>query len=250
MYRQLCASLDRWLRIPPEPETPPGHSAVVFRAAPAFFRYRLLGWGLTKLPAVLVVGIANAVLLVVAVADDASRSEPAAWVMAGIGMAVLLGFGLFLGISLLGLRLDYEKRWYVLTDRSLRVREGVWTVREMTVTFANIQNIGIEQGPLQRWFGIADLKVDTAGGGGVAATPKGNQPLVHNLHSAWFRGVANAEAIKHLMQQRLHGMRDAGLGDTADGGAPAPAPAADLTTTLAPLLAEARALRRTAERAF
>ena len=38
-------------------------------------------------------------------------------------------------------RLDFEKRWYLVTDRSLRVREGVVNVREMTIMFANIQNI-------------------------------------------------------------------------------------------------------------
>ena len=44
------------------------------------------------------------------------------------------------------LRLDYEKRWYIVTDRSLRIREGVLNVREMTVMFANIQNVSVMQG--------------------------------------------------------------------------------------------------------
>ena len=60
-------------------------------------------------------------------------------------------------------RLDFEKRWYLVTNRSLRVREGVVKLREMTITFANIQNISISQGPIQRLLGIADLRVDTAG---------------------------------------------------------------------------------------
>ena len=38
-------------------------------------------------------------------------------------------------------------------------------VREMTVTFANIQNAPVNQGPIQRALGIADLQVETAGGG-------------------------------------------------------------------------------------
>ena len=39
-------------------------------------------------------------------------------------------------------------------------------VLETTITFENIQNVTVQQGPLQRLFGIADVRVDTAGGGG------------------------------------------------------------------------------------
>lgn len=35
-------------------------------------------------------------------------------------------------------RLDYELRWCIVTDRSLRIREGIASVRESTMTFANI----------------------------------------------------------------------------------------------------------------
>lgn len=240
--------LDRWLRIPPAPEPPPGHSAVVFRAAPAFFRYRMLGWFLSRVPLLLFATIAELGLLAVPFADGPSRAEPAMLVLGGVG---LLAFGIVVAsvaVSFFCLRLDYEKRWYVLSDRSLRVREGVWTVREMTVTFANIQNITIEQGPLERWFKIANLKVDTAGGGGAVATHAGGkQPALHNLHTAWFRGVDNAPEIRELMQQRLRGARDSGLGDLDEpaAGKPPPEQAAD---QLPELVAEARALRRAADR--
>ena len=83
------------------------------------------------------------------------------------------------------LRLNFEKRWYVVTDRKLRVQEGVVHVREMTITFANIQNISVEQGPVQRMLDIADLKVETAGGG-LYRNPK--HPG-QNMHAAFFRGI-------------------------------------------------------------
>src|SRR4029077_20010196 len=83
------------------------------------------------------------------------------------------------------LRLDFDKRWYVVTDRSLRVREGVLRVSEMTVTFANIQNISVSQGPIQRALGIADLRVDTAGGG--STTP--GHAATQSMHTAWLRGI-------------------------------------------------------------
>src|SRR5258705_9515078 len=110
------------------------------------------------------------------------------------------------------LRLNYEKRWYIVSDRSLRVREGVVGVREMTVTFANIQNISVSQGPVQRLLGIADLRVETAGGGGAAT----QQHAGPDLHVAWFRGIDNAPAVREVIQQRLRQFKDAGLGDHED----------------------------------
>jgi uncharacterized membrane protein YdbT with pleckstrin-like domain len=122
-------------------------------------------------------------------------------------LLLLIAHALF---SFAVLRLNYEKRWYVVTDRSLRIREGVVTVREMTVTFANIQNLSVMQGPIQRALGIADLQVETAGGG----SSRGNEKqLGPNLHTAWFRGIDNAEEVKQLIQQRLRALKDSGLGD-------------------------------------
>jgi len=152
--------------------------------------------------------------------------------------------------SLAVLRLDYEKRWYVVTDRSLRVREGVMSVREMTVTFANIQNVSVMQGPIQRALGLADLQVETAGGGTAHANQKQLGP---NLHVAWFRGINNAEEVKELIKDRLRKLKDAGLGDHDDvhhhGDFLPPGPAvasADLLEALRAVHAEAGALRAAA----
>ena len=141
----------------------------------------------------------------------------------------------------------------MVTDRSLRVREGVLTVREMTVNFANIQNIAISQGPIQRALGIADLRVDTAGGGGAASSPHhGHQPS-ENLHTAWFRGINNAGEVRQLIQQRLGLLKGAGLGDQEDLSRPVPSPVAGvpaspgLLAVLREVHTEANALRHAAE---
>ena len=109
----------------------------------------------------------------------------------------------------------------------------------MTVTFANIQNIAIEQGPLQRLLRIADLKVDTAGGGG------GHHDSKHfagvSLHTAWFSGVDNAAAIKQMIQDRLRGIKDTGLGDLDDPVALSAADS-DVARELRDLLDEAHGL--------
>ena len=71
-----------------------------------------------------------------------------------------------------GIHLRYDTTWYVLTDRSLRIRRGIMTIHETTISFENVQNVEVTQGPLQRYFGIADVLVTTAGGG-VASHGKG-----------------------------------------------------------------------------
>jgi hypothetical protein len=120
--------------------------------------------------------------------------------------------------SLAVARLDYEMRWYIVTDRSLRIREGILGVREMTLTFANVQNIAVHQGPLQRLLGIADVVVRTAGGGGGASESHGGSggTVGSSMHVGKLRAVDNAEMVRDLILERLRRFRDSGLGDPDD----------------------------------
>lgn len=245
IYRALRGPLLRLLEVSPGPPEPPAgaHASVrVFRASPGFLGYRLLG---ISLGAVAVL-VALAVAAVGAVAAD----ESTAAVVVAVGAAlVLLGFA----IAYAGIRIDYEVRHYVFTDRSLRVREGAWVVREMTLSFANVQNLQVTQGPLQRLFGISDLRVHTAGGGGVAPGGKAGGGGSHTLTVA---GVENATELRDLVGARVRRHPDAGLGDPDDEPSVAPRRAGQGPTAadlrIAPVLVEvrdaARALRVAAER--
>jgi uncharacterized membrane protein YdbT with pleckstrin-like domain len=128
-------------------------------------------------------------------------------------------------------RLNYELRWYIVTDRSLRIRSGIWSVEEITMTFANIQDLRITSGPLQGWLGLADLEVSSAGGRG--ASSGGKHGAMRNSHEARFEGVDNAEEIRDLIVERLRRYRDEGLGDAP----------VDMESAAAELLTAARALR-------
>ena len=54
-------------------------------------------------------------------------------------------------------------RYRLLSDE-LVVTEGVFFRNERHIPFARIQNIDLVQGPLQRLLGVADVRIETAGG--------------------------------------------------------------------------------------
>lgn len=235
MLEPLRAALLRLLRVPAEPHVPVGAGSIrVFRASPSYFRLKLLRWAVGQLGALagLLGGLFFASALLGAVTHP--------WVVTGVTGAEVMAWGAFvlqLPFSLAVARLDFEMRWYILSDRSLRIREGVLSVREKTLTFANIQQIAIRQNPLQRLLGIADVQVRTAGGGSG-----GGDGVGESMHEAYFRGVDNAEEIRAAIRERVRLHRDAGLGDPDE---PAPlAPAGDALAAALELRDEMRALRK------
>lgn len=245
MFTPVRAAVLKLFKVPPEPELPAGSPGSVrtFRAAPNFFKLRLLLWGARQTAA-----FAGLVVFIVA------------WQVAGSGVPrelnitvnVVKGFSVLLFLAQIPVtyaivRLDWEMRWYIATDRSLRIRAGIWHVQEITMTFANIQQISVHQGPLQRLLGIYDLEVSTAGGGGVAVHPA-HGGLTNTGHRGFFHGIDNAPEIRDMMLERLRRLRDTGLGDPDEHEAAEPPAAreseAPVLAAAHELLRESQALRR------
>lgn len=122
-------------------------------------------------------------------------------------------------IAYVAIHLGYDTTWYVITDRSMRLRSGVWTMHEITLTFENVQNVEIHQGPVERHFGIATLRVETAGGG-VAQTQHGPVSVGNNV--GLLVGMENAAEVREWVMKRVRASRGAGLGDDAKLGGLAP----------------------------
>jgi membrane protein YdbS with pleckstrin-like domain len=235
-WRGLVAAV---LRVPPEPQQPPGSVHRSFRASRNFLRYKLVKWGGKQLATM--VGLVAAGFIVIPnvgpemVATVLRLLEAVGWVI----------FLVSIPFSLAVVLLDFEMRWYMMTDRSLRIREGIFIVREKTMTFANIQKTTVRQGPLQRLLGIADVEVRSAGGGsGKGHEDEEGKHLVHVGH---FRGVDDAEGIRDLILEGVRRQRDAGLGDPDDHALPSVGEGGEAAVALAgaaaALLSEARLLR-------
>lgn len=205
MYETLKRLVVGLLKTPAgTPEAPAGSygSVQVFRASPRYVTYRLI---------LFYIGCAIAAAAA-AIALLATALTGLFWAS---GLVVL--FALFvlpiLCLTWFAVRIDYDLRHYIVTDRSLRVREGAWIVKEMTLTYANVQNLRIVQGPLQRAFGISDLLVDTAGGG-AAGKHEGRAQSGHQVRLA---GIENAREVRDLILGYVRQFnRGSGLGDLDD----------------------------------
>ncbi len=259
MVERLKALVLQMMKVPPEPQPPAGSqgSVTIFRASKKFFQLNLVRWAFAQLSTL--IGIVVALTLLQASAfglekalDHLPFDDLAVTLITAAEIIGVAFFVIQIPISFFLVLLDWEMRWYIVTDRSLRIREGVVRVKEMTMTFANVQEVSIQQGPLQRLLGISDLRVRTAGGGAASGSSANQrQQAAHSLHIGYFHGVDNAGAIRDLILERLKQLRDAGLGDPdqvqveSAGGAPETMSTALLTAAHG-LLAETRALRQSA----
>jgi len=215
MYEALKRAVLAILKVPAEPpEEPAGtHESVqVFRASPRFLTYLLLQYGIGM------VILATALMGAASAAAVLFWSQGMAWLAVVIWSLAAVVMLVKAAVFYVTTRLNYEMRWYIVTDRSLRIREGVFFMREVTLTFANVQNISTTQGPLQRYFGIADVIVETAGGGTGAAHGAEGMMLAHH---GVLRGIENAAEVRDRIQSLLRAYRAAGLGDPEDRNAPA-----------------------------
>ena len=205
----------RLMRVPPRPAPPPGSKPRVFRAAPNFYYFKLITWFAGHVIAILVL-----VPPILALSTMGTRTLPLAVILIFWFLAIAGGIALVLRLTLgyLIVRLDYEMRWYMISDRAIRIREGIISVREKTIALANIQNTTVKQGPLQRILGIADVEVRTAGGGAGSGSEHGKGGQIGEpMHIGYFRGVANAAEIRDIILAGVRRHRDTGLGDPDEG---------------------------------
>jgi uncharacterized membrane protein YdbT with pleckstrin-like domain len=183
-----------------EPHPPAGARPAdmirVERAHPGFLRLRLFQWGVYVTAWSLLAGLLSLALVI---ADVRFLLLVVPLVLFAIAKAATL---------YVTMRLDYEMRWYVITDRSLMIREGVWNVKEITLTFANAQNVRVTQGPVERLFGFSTVEIETAGGG------SGGEGGARNR--ARLRGVGRPQEVRDLILDRVRRLRTAGLGDPDD----------------------------------
>jgi membrane protein YdbS with pleckstrin-like domain len=203
MMHWLHKNILHLMKVPAEPQPPDGSagSARVFRSGRNYYRWRLALWFSVNVGALILLA---AVLF--GLAQPIKAGPPRSQYIAEVLMVLLVtAFLVSAFFTFLQQRMNYELRWYVVTDRCLRIRSGILNVHEITTTFANIQEVRLSSGPLQKLLGLADVEVHSAGGG----SRKGSS----DSHVARFEGVDNAPEIRDFILVRLRQYRDSGLGE-------------------------------------
>ena len=222
--------VQRVLRVPPDPQPPEGspESIQVFRAGRNYYTLCLLAWFVPHFAALLGLILAHVAVSMTAQLPEWGRTV---WRIAEAVALLILAISTILAFY--AQRLNFALRWYMVTDRSLRIRSGVVNIQELTMTFSNIQEIRVRAGPLQNFLKLADVEVQSAGGG--SKDGRG--------HIARFKSVSNANAIRDLLVTRLRQYRDSGLGESLPGRRSPD----DAIEAARAVLAEARTLREQLE---
>lgn len=215
MYRGLWKGLSAYFHVPDQPPTLPGdmggnaNATESFRPDLGFLRYLKLGFWIIGL-------LIDLGLLVALIAILINKL----WLGIALSPVFLIIMTVPGIIAYLAIHLRYDTTWYVMSDRSLRIRRGIWVIHEISITFENIQNVNVKQGPVQRYFGISNIIVETAGGGAGNSHKKGLQIANQGI----IEGVANASEIRDRILSHMRLSSTAGLGDEAPGNVTSPRP--------------------------
>ena len=166
IYQGVWAGVVALFRVPPEPPTLPaaGEAVRALRPAAGYLRYLKFFFWLALVP--------GDILPLIGWVAVAAVSPVLALVLAVPFLFALVAPDV---VAYVGIHLRYDTTWYVLTDRSLRIRRGILSIHETTISFENVQNVEVRQGPVQRYFEIADVIVTTAGGGARQVGPQVQQ---------------------------------------------------------------------------
>lgn len=204
MYTGVWKMLNTYLHVPTEPLALRGREYTSFKPADAFTKYLQ-----TQVWIIFAIIFTGTMIALVAI----TVAVPLLGLLIAlivVPLEVLLSF-----VFLVATKFQFDATWYALTDRAARMRRGIWIVHETTVTFENVQNVRVEQGPLERWFDLSRVIIETAGAGSSG----GKNPQL-TASRAVIEGVTNAEELRDRILRRVREATGAGLGDEDEPDSP------------------------------
>jgi uncharacterized membrane protein YdbT with pleckstrin-like domain len=138
--------------------------------------------------------------------------------------------GPFFFIVLLPLYFRYHTMRYHIDDEGISMKWGILFRREISLTYARIQDIHLTSNFVERWFGLARIQIQTASGSSSAEMT--------------IEGVKEFAAVRDFLYSRMRGIR----GAADEVKRPAAAVAAAGADPMAELAREMRAIRELLER--
>ncbi|USN98621.1 MAG: PH domain-containing protein [Phycisphaeraceae bacterium] len=200
VYRGLWSILASWFKVPEQPPELPaagGSPVRTFHPSRRFLSYlKFYFWF-----ALVAIDLGLAVLWLLVFLS----SHLAGLLLAPIFLVVMVVPDIFAYVAI---HLRYDTTWYVMSDHTLRCRRGVWLICEHTITFENVQDIHVRRGPVQQYFGISHIVVETAG------SSEGTHDNAFTIgNKAIMEGIDNPDEIRSLILERVRRSKAAGLGD-------------------------------------
>jgi putative membrane protein len=133
--------------------------------------------------------------------------------LAGPGFPILVLLRLF----------RFQTLRYELDEEGITVRWGILFRREVSLTYARIQDIHLTSNVLERWLGLAKIQVQTASG--------------NSGPEITIEGLPSFEAMRDFLYAKMKGSRECPEQPSSSAAGDA------LTATLREVAAEVRALR-------
>lgn len=135
-------------------------------------------------------------------------------------------------IPLIYLHFRYRTMRYEFDEEGISMSWGILFRRQITLTYARIQDIHLTSNIVERWLKLARIQIQTA-----SASASAEMTL---------EGLHEFERVRDFLYTRMRGVRGAAASTTA---APAVAnPENDLAAALREVAAELRAVRESLER--
>ena len=99
-----------------------------------------------------------AVITVVAAVSGAAADVDSVLVYLPALLVAVVGIALTVGMS----EVRYRRWRYWVTPEGTEIRHGVWMRVETSIPHFRVQHIDVHQRPLQRLFGVVELRISTA----------------------------------------------------------------------------------------
>ena len=103
--------------------------------------------------------------------------------------------GPFFFIPLIPLYFRYHTMRYAFDEEGISMRWGILFRREITLTYARIQDIHLVSNLIERWLGLARIQIQTASGSSNAEMT--------------IEGVKEFETVRDYLYTRMRGVREA-----------------------------------------
>ena len=140
-------------------------------------------------------------------------------------------FGPLFFVPLIYLHFRYQTMRYDFDDEGISMRWGILFRREITLTYARIQDIHLTSNILERWLKLARIQIQTASASASA------EMTIEGLHEF--------EAVRDFLYSKMRGVRSGGQAIL-----PVQSSSSDtnLATALREVAAELRAVREALEK--